>query len=354
MLQRVLIVDDSAFMRRVIRDLINAMPGFVVCAAVRDAEAAIEAVRTVDPDLITLDVSLPGRDGLELLRWIMTEAPRPVVMLSGVSSAGARETVLRALELGAIEFVRKPSGPISLDLASVGEALHQALSAAAASRVQRSATAAPRAVSSGRLAAASTERVVVVAASTGGPAALVTVLAALPATLAASIVIVQHMPAGFTESFAERLDRVSALPVRHARVGDPIRTGRVLLAPGDRHVRLRRTVTGGLDVELDAAPPRCGARPCADYLFESAAERVGAGAIGVILTGMGRDGVDGLRAIRHAGGGSVVQDGASAVVDGMPGTARREVGCDEVASIDQMADAIVRAVGRADRRCDAA
>ncbi|MCU0636894.1 MAG: response regulator, partial [Gemmatimonadaceae bacterium] len=166
--RRVLVVDDSAFMRRVLRDLIDAMPGFTTCAAVRDADEAMHAVRTLDPDLVTLDVELPGTDGLSVLAWLMAEAPRPVVMVSGAASADGMTTVLRALELGAVEFVRKPSGPISLDLATVADALERALQAAAASRVAPArrvgadANVAVRAPSTAALA------VLVIAASTGG------------------------------------------------------------------------------------------------------------------------------------------------------------------------------------------
>lgn len=341
-MRRVLVVDDSAFMRRVLRDLIDDTPGFTTCAAVRDVESALEALRTLAPDIVTLDVQLPGRDGLDLLALIMREAPRPVVMVSAADSGAARDTVVRALELGAIDFVRKPSGPISLDLATVADHLRRALAAAAASRlIDR------RPVLASATNTADGPRVVVVAASTGGPAALAQLVPALPDCLGAGVVIVQHMPAGFTAHFAERLARVSGRAVREATEGAVVAPDTIWVAPGDRHVRLVRAADDTLRLALSDEAPVWGVRPAADLLFASAAASVGAGSVGVVMTGMGRDGVDGLRAIAHAGGCCVIQDASTAVVDGMPGAARTEVG-GTVVPLDAMAGAIVQAL-RAER-----
>jgi two-component system chemotaxis response regulator CheB len=346
--RRVLVVDDSAFMRRVLRDLIDAVPGFVTCGAVRDAEAARAAILEQEPDLVTLDVELPGVDGLAVLEWIMREAPRPVVMVSGAATTLGVDTVLRALELGAVEFVRKPSGPISLDLATVAEALARALQGAAASRVSaRSSASVLSRTARTSPGTAPRETVVAIAASTGGPAALSTVLAALPATLEAAVVIVQHMPVGFTRPFADRLARVAPLPVREAGEHERVVPGTVWLAPAGWHLAVERAADGALTARRSDAPPRVGVRPSADVLFESVASAVGAGAIGVVLTGMGEDGAAGLRAIHHVGGQCLAQDAASAVVDGMPAAARRTVPCDAVVTLEEMAHAIVTAVHRA-------
>lgn len=352
--RRVLVVDDSAFMRRLVRDVIGDSGEFEVVGTARDGVHAITQVRALDPDLVTLDIDMPGQDGLVTLAEIMRDAPRPVIMLSAGGADGGAEATLRALELGAVDFVRKPSGAISLDLESVREQLLEALRAAACMNRDALRTAAGSAThgvrrmpagpavgsavrpASGECAAT---QIVCVAASTGGPAALVQVIPRLPRFAHAAVVIAQHLPAGFTRSLAERLDGMSLLTVHEAAHDMPLLAGHAYVAPGGFHLRVA-SGDAGARCALDTAPTRWGVRPAADYLFESAALVFGAASIGVVLTGMGCDGAAGLFAIRHAGGRGIVQDAESAVIAGMPLSALRHAGADRVEPLDAVAGAI--------------
>lgn len=338
----VLVVDDSAFMRQVVSDLVDRMPGFRVVGTARDGHHAIAQVRALDPDVVTLDIEMPNLDGLAALSAIVAERPRPVVMLSA-ADAGDGLVVMRALELGAVDFVRKPSGPVSPDLARVADRLEAALRAAVVAKVRAGALPSADASRTGRPAdPARARRLVVVAASTGGPRALATIVPALPASLGAAVVVVQHMPAGFTRSFAERLDQLAPLPVREADDGMPILADAVLIAPGGRHLVVR--VEHGQPVcRLDMAHPVWGVRPSADVLFRSAAGTFGASVLGVVLTGMGRDGAEGLARIREVGGLGLVQDAATSTIDGMPGAARLVAGQER--PVDEIAAAIAALVG---------
>jgi len=344
----VLVVDDSAFMRKLVSEVVESTGEFRVLGTARDGQDALRQVASLDPDLVTLDVDMPGLDGLAALEYIMRDHPRPVVMLSAGSTEGGADATLRALERGAVDFVRKPSGAISLDLDLVREQLLQALRAASGVRV-----ATHPVLASGHLPAppkpaplqvplaGAPSRVVCIAASTGGPAALAQIIPALPAWPDTAVLIVQHMPAGFTASFARRLDAASALTVHEAADGEPLRAGHAYVAPGGTHLR----VHGSPDLPrlaLSEDPPQWGVRPAADPLFASVAQLFGANAIGVVLTGMGRDGADGLLAVRHAGGRAVVQDVATSVVPGMPEAARKLAGVDVVAPLHEIAAAIGR------------
>jgi two-component system, chemotaxis family, protein-glutamate methylesterase/glutaminase len=339
----VLVVDDSAFMRKLVSEVVESTGEFRVIGTARDGQDALRQVAVLQPDLITLDVDMPALDGLAALEFIMRDHPRPVVMLSGGSTDSGADTTLRALERGAVDFVRKPSGAISLDLELVGEQLLQALRAAAGVRVSTHPVLAsghwpspPRATPLQLPLAGPPSRVVCIAASTGGPAALAQLLPALPAWSDTAVLIVQHMPPGFTHSFARRLDSVCALTVHEVVDGEPLRAGHAYVAPGGRHLR----VTGPREMprlQLGDDPSLWGVRPAADPLFVSVAQLFGAHTLGVVLTGMGRDGADGLRAVRDAGGRAVVQDRASSVVPGMPEFALRIAGADAVASLGELA-----------------
>lgn len=327
-------VDDSAFMRRLITEIVESRPEFVVVGTARDGSDALAKTRLLRPDIVTLDIEMPGMDGLTALAQIMTEMPRPVVMLSAAGSESDNSLTIRALELGAIEFVRKPSGPISIDLALVRAELMRALNAAsmvrvahvvAPLRIERAEPVTERAPLHNEPARAA----VVIAASTGGPKALSEVMSHLPERLDAAVLIVQHMPEEFLHSLARRLSQLGPLPVKVAADDEPVMTGRVYLAPGDRHmsVVMRR---GRPFVRIDSGPAICGVRPSADPLFASAALAFGENLVGVVLTGMGRDGSDGLRAVRAAGGGAIVQDRASSIIYGMPRAALAAAGADRV------------------------
>ena len=343
--RRVLVVDDSAFMRRVVSELVDECPGFRVTATARDGAEALRLVRTLTPDLVTLDVAMPDIDGLQVLEAIMRDSPRPVVVLSGLGEPGL---ALRALELGAVEFVPKPSGPISLDVVAVRERLHQALQAAAVADVTRvraaecGGAAATRAPATERFAS----RVVCVASSTGGPNALSAILPQLPRGLGAAVLIAQHMPSGFTESLARRLAARCALPVQEAVDGAPVLADHVYVAPGGRHLRVARDQAGAPRLTLDDGPAMWGVRPSADVLFTSASAAFGSASVGVVLTGMGRDGADGLRVLRARGGGALVQARETTVVPGMPDAALAHAGADAVVPLDGLASAMVDAVAR--------
>ena len=346
-----LVVDDSAFMRRLITQIIDGSPEFHVVGTARNGLDALRQIHALDPHIVTLDVEMPELDGMQTLGYIMSETPRPVVMLSAAATERGADLTLRCLELGAVDFVRKPSGPISLDLATVSETLFAALRAATQMNLggvqalarPRYADAAPQTVPpplpSGALAA------VAIASSTGGPRALAEVIPNLPADLAAAVLVVQHMPAGFTRSLAARLDLMSKLPVAEAEEGEAIQSNRVYLAPGGLHMRVVGDGRGGRRIALDANPTLWGVRPAADPLFASVAQHFGLSAVGVVLTGMGRDGAEGLRVIRQAGGQAVVQDRATSIIYGMPHAALQHAGADRVVALGEVAPAIVAMLG---------
>jgi two-component system chemotaxis response regulator CheB len=328
----VLVVDDSAFMRRLITEIVESRPEFLVVGTARDGADALARVRTLRPDIVTLDIEMPVVDGLTALTAIMAEMPRPVVMLSAAGSGSDNSLTIRALELGAVDFVRKPSGPVSIDLVAVRAELLRALTAAALVRVPQAVSSFPMDRSDVRREPVRTEparELVVVAASTGGPKALSEMLSGFPSILSAAVLIVQHMPDDFLQSFASRLAQVSSLPVTVGKQNEMIVTGRVYLAPGDRHMSV--AMENGIPrLRIDKGPAVCGVRPSADPLFRSAAHAFGENVVGVVLTGMGRDGSEGLRAVRAAGGGAIVQDRASCIIYGMPRSALALAGADRV------------------------
>jgi len=336
--KRVLVVDDSAFMRKLVSEVVASSGEFTVIATARDGADALRQIALLNPDIVTLDIDMPQLDGLSALQRIMAEYPRAVVMLSAGGADGGAAATLRALELGAVDFVRKPSGAISLDLDDVRDQLLQALRAAACTNIatlqhaERVAHVATRPIISARMLATT---VVCIAASTGGPAALAEVIPLLPRFAQTAVLIVQHMPAGFTASFASRLNAASSLTVREACDGDAIFAGYAYVAPGGFHMRVQAQA-----LTLDRGPTHCGVRPAADPLFASAAVAFGTAVVGVVLTGMGRDGADGLLAIRQAGGVGVVQDAATAVISGMPEAALRHAGAERVVPLAQVGAAI--------------
>lgn len=344
----VLVVDDSAFMRKVVSDLIGTFGGFRVCGTARNGNDAIEKVHALDPNIVTLDIEMPELDGLQTLGYIMSEAPRPVVMLSAAESVNGVDATIRALELGAIDFVRKPSGPVSLDIERVKDRLHDALRAAVSVNLAgvRALVKAPTVTRPRVSGAHGTARIcVAIAASTGGPRALAEVIPALPRSLAAAVVVAQHMPSGFTRSLAQRLDSMSQLPVSEAEMDATILEGRVYLAPGGRHLRIEAN-DGEPHAVLDDSPPIWGVRPAADPLFRSVADAFGRESVGVVLTGMGRDGAEGLYAIRQVSGGAIVQDEATSTIYGMPQAALSVAGADRVEPLSNIGAAIADLVGQ--------
>ncbi|MEO7362113.1 MAG: chemotaxis response regulator protein-glutamate methylesterase [Gemmatimonadaceae bacterium] len=349
-MRRVLVVDDSAFMRRMVSEVVASSGEFTVVGTARDGEDALRQVHALNPDIVTLDIQMPGLDGLDALGYIMSEVPRPVVMLSAGGADGGAEATLRALELGAVDFVRKPSGPISLDLGRVREELLDALRAASCTnlrgvnvlaRIKRNSAVANAGASPHTNAGV--QRVVCIASSTGGPAALTQVIPKLPRDLNAAVLVVQHMPKGFTASLAQRLHSLGPLAVSEAVHGDMLKNGHVYIAPGGLHMRVQQCGEG-TRVLLNDDPTEWGVRPAADPLFKTVALTFGAAAVGVVLTGMGRDGAEGLRVLRTAGAVGIVQDKDSAVIAGMPVAALNHAGADYVVPLGAVAHTIAAAV----------
>jgi two-component system chemotaxis response regulator CheB len=343
----VLVVDDSAVVRQVMTTILSNEEGMRVDTA-PDAVIAIDKVKRARPDVIVLDLNMPRMNGLDFLRRIMATDPIPVVVCSGAAEEGT-EAALQAMSEGAVEIVRKPKVGVSEFLHESAVTLIDVVYAAAQARVASLRRAAPS-VPSSQLRAASAARVGVVAigASTGGPEAIRMLLDVLPSDTP-PVLIVQHMPEYFTRAFANRLNATSALHVREASDGDPLERGGVLVAPGGKHMRLVRRA-GHLAVEVAGGPLVSRHRPSVDELFRSVADVAGHDALGVLLTGMGDDGADGLLTMRRAGAATVAQDKASCVVFGMPAQAIQRGAAEEIAPLDGMADAILRLSVRRSRR----
>jgi two-component system chemotaxis response regulator CheB len=317
---RVLVVDDSAVMRGIMSQVINAQSDMMVAAVASDPLVAMERLRNSRPDVITLDVEMPRMDGLEFLGKLMQWRPLPVVMVSSLTARGA-DTTLRALELGAVDFVAKPQVVTAEDFEAYASDVTEKVRAAAGARVSgRPPAAKPRSLHGPRLARAAEltagDKLIVVGASTGGVEALREVLAPLPAAMP-PILVAQHMPAGFTRSFAQRLDGLCELEVREAEDGEPLRRGHAYIAPGGLHLMVGGRA-GGLKAKLSVEPPVNRHRPSVDTLFRSAAQAAGERCIGVMLSGMGADGAEAMLELRRRGAHNIAQDEASCVVFGMP------------------------------------
>lgn len=343
---KVLIVDDSALMRAFLASVVGAQPDMEVAAVAADPLIAIEQIRLRSPDVITLDVEMPRMNGLEFLRKLMSVRPLPVVMISSLTREGA-QTTLHALELGAVEFVAKPADRAQFE-ASAGE-IADKIRAASLARLPRRAPAgvAPRAVVSPlraqRLPSAGGDRVIAIGASTGGVEALREVLSALPVGMP-PILVAQHMPAGYTDTFARRLDSICRISVKEAQDGEPALPDVAYIAPGGRHLALARRGLGYV-VRVNDEPPVNRHRPSVDALFRAVADAAGGRAIAVMLTGMGADGADAMLRLRTAGGYTLAQDEASCVVFGMPRQAIAAGAVREVLPLGQLGPRLVELAG---------
>ena len=340
---RVLVVDDSAFVRQALTRMLGAAPDVEVVGTAADGQEGLEKVRDLRPDVVTLDVKMPRMGGLEALRRIMAECPTAVLLLSSHTSEGA-EVTLRGLDLGAMDFVDKSSVQGHMNLSGLADELVAKVRVLASIPRERLAKAA----STARAAPlpARHERpadVVVIGTSTGGPSALQAVIPRLPRGLATAILVVQHMPAGFTRSLAERLEQRSALPVREAQDGELVPRGAVLIAPGGLHMKVRRR-GGQPRVWLDLEPRSALHRPSVDVLMTSVAKTYGARSMGIVLTGMGADGVEGLRAIREAGGRTLAESQETCVIYGMPKAAVEAGVVEGTVPLPRVADEILAAV----------
>ena len=335
---RVLVVDDSWYVITAVSNRLNADPDIEVVGSARNGIEAIEKVKSLKPDVVTLDVIMPGMDGIAALQKIMVECPTPVVMLSALTGENA-ETTIKALELGAVDFFLKPSAinPASDDI------LASKIKTAARCNVLKNGqyntglTSPKKRIGSERHG--TFKKLVVIGASTGGPRSLMQIIPALPADIPAAVLIVQHMPPMFTKSLAERLDQVTQMNVEEAREGSVASKGRILVARGDFHM----LIEDGGKIVLNQEPPVLGVRPAVDVTMKSAAARYGASVIGVVLTGMGIDGTAGASYIKAAGGKVLVQDESTSAVYGMPMSVVKAGYADQILPLHKIADGIAEA-----------
>lgn len=324
---RVLVVDDSAFMRKVISDIINNDPDMEVVGKARDGQDALKKIQELNPDVVTMDVEMPGLDGLAALKELMMIDPVPVIMISSLTKRGTEQTV-KALQLGAVDFIAKPSGQISLDIDTVKDEIIHKIKTAAGTK-NKLANFKYQGVVSPILPVSTTkklnlsstlDKMVFIGTSTGGPKALHEVIPRLPANINAGILIVQHMPPGFTRSLAERLDSLSQITVKEAEHGEKILPGCAYIAPGDYHLTVSRPASGlrELKVNLTKDQPRGGHRPSVDTMLESAAQHFWSDMVCIIMTGMGHDGSQGVQLVKERGGKVIAEHQSSCIVYGMP------------------------------------
>ncbi len=345
---RILVVDDSAFMRKAIAQMLQSDPEVTVIDTARDGIEAVEKTCHLRPDIVTLDIEMPKMNGLEALKIIMEKCPVPVLMVSSLTNEGAQAT-LDAMDLGAVDFIPKNLTDLSANIIKIKEHLLEKVKLIARTRKQ-----APKILSRPlpkpslpcRSSFAGDRKIAVVAigTSTGGPKALQEVVAQLPENFPVGIVVAQHMPAAFTGPFAERLNGLSAVEVREACDGDVVRPGLVLIARGGRHMRVHRRGALETRVVIDEQPREALYKPSVNELFGSVAEFYPGRALGVILTGMGDDGLDGVRAIKKTGGKAFAQDETSCVVYGMPRAVVEYGLADKVLPLSNVAGEIVNAV----------
>jgi len=375
---RVVVVDDSALVRSILKTVIDAQPDMQCVGVAQDPYVAREIIRELNPDVITLDVEMPRMDGLDFLEKLMRLRPMPVVMVSTLTERGA-ETTLRALELGAIDFVAKPRLGVAQGLQELTTEIAEKIRIAARARVSRRAGMAPAAGSATGASASngpasltsgmtrtgsapggaagpaspiaasqgaariysrvSTEKIIAMGSSTGGTEALREVLSMMPAD-GPAVMITQHMPPGFTRNFADRLNTLCRMRVKEAEDNERVLPGHAYIAPGGRQMRVRRNGANYM-VQIDDGPPVNRHKPSVDVLFRSVAEQVGKNAIGVMLTGMGRDGADAMRVMRDAGAWNLAQDEASCVVYGMPREAVAAGAVEEIVPLNKIAEHIL-------------
>ncbi|WP_045727398.1 chemotaxis response regulator protein-glutamate methylesterase [Xanthomonas sp. GPE 39] len=344
---RVLIVDDSAVVRQILTEILSRAPGIEVVGSAADPLLAREKIKRLNPDVITLDVEMPRMDGLAFLENLMRLRPTPVVMISSLTEHGA-DTTLQALSLGAVDFVSKPKLDVARGLEEYAEEIIGKVKAASKAKVRAldranipkpTGTAAVTPTAPSSLKFRTTDRLIAIGASAGGTEALRVVLEGMPAD-APAVVMTQHLPAGFSTAFADRLNRHSAMAVREASEGEAILPGHAYLPPGGKHLQVIRD-GARWRCKIDDGPPVNRHKPAVDVLFQSVARNAGANAIGAILTGMGDDGARGLLEMLQAGASTLVQDEATSVVWGMPGAAFRLGAAQEVLPLHKIAERLI-------------
>ena len=337
---RVLIVDDSALIRQLLTTLLTADPEIEVVGTAADPIIARDRIKSLNPDVVTLDVEMPNMDGVTFLRKIMALRPMPVVMVSSLTQAGA-ETTLEALEIGAVDFIAKPTGDLTASMMAAAGELQAKVKAAARARVGGPRGVAPTRAPRRPRPVGSGKKIIAIGASTGGVEALKAVLLGMPAD-SPPVLITQHMPPRFTASFAERLNKECPMTISEAVHDELVEPGHVYIAPGSHHLELAYTA-GKYRCRLNDGPLVSGHRPSVDVLFRSVARVAGKVAVGAILTGMGKDGAEGLLELRNAGGITLGQDEASSLIYGMPRAAFERGAVMQQYSLMRMADAILDA-----------
>jgi len=339
---KVLVVDDSFLMRRIISDIVNSDPHLEVVGKAKDGDEALEKIAALNPDVVTLDINLPVKNGIDVLSDIMKTKPTKVIMLSAYTRAGASATI-RALEIGAVDFIAKPSGEISLGLEKLKNEIIEKIRLAAnidlLKYLSAFRTAGIAKVEGERIAGV--KRLVIIGASTGGPKAILDIMKDIPGDSKAAFLIIQHMPKGFTLSFAERISWETGIRAKEAEDGDMVDSGRVFVAPAGSHMILTKD-SQGVKIKLTQDPPVNFVRPSIDVTMKSAVDIFGKDIIGVILTGMGRDGLEGARKIKENGGKIFVQDEESSVVWGMPGSVSKAGLTDGTLPLSQIAEVLIR------------
>jgi two-component system, chemotaxis family, protein-glutamate methylesterase/glutaminase len=343
---KVLVVDDSAYVRKVVKQMLSRSPFLEVVGTARDGREALELVEQLDPDVVTCDLIMPGLDGVGFVREQMARRPLPIIIMSIASETG--EAALTALDAGAVDFVQKPTALATEKIFEVSDELIEKVKAAAGIPMARVRTSAPAAEAAPQSAASVTRKeladVVVIGISTGGPQALKQLIPQLPADFPAPVAMVMHMPVGYTEMYARKLDELSPLEVREAHEGDVLRAGLALLAPAGRHLTFRRRAGGEVVAHLDSRPFELAHRPAVDVLFQSAAEVYRQRVLGVVMTGMGSDGKQGAAWIKAQGGLVYTESEETCVVYGMPSSVVEAGLSDRSVPLDKMAQAIREAV----------
>lgn len=338
---RVLVIDDSALVRDVLTKGLTTDPGITVVGSASDPYIARDKIVKLKPDVLTLDVEMPRMDGVEFLRKLMPQYPLPVIMVSALTEKG-KQVTLEALSLGAIDFVTKPKADVARGLQSMIMELRTKVKIASTANVshwkQKRYTGSEK-VSPVRALAESTDKVIAIGASTGGTEAIREIITRFPVSTP-GIVIVQHMPPGFTKMFAERMNTLCAMEVKEAEHKDRVMPGRILIAPGAKQMKVKRS--GGI-YEVDVQPGElvCGHCPSVEVMMNSVAEHVGSNAVGVMLTGMGRDGANGMLAMKNAGARTIAQDEATCVVFGMPKEAYAIGGAEKLVPLNQIAEKVI-------------
>lgn len=344
---KVLVVDDSAFMRKLFKNTINKDDQLKVIDTARNGKKGLEKIKELKPDVITLDIEMPVKDGIETLKEIVqTDNPVPVIMISALDN---RDTVMNALDLGAFDFIPKPSGSISLNIDVITDSLLEKIKAAAKCKKKvfsKSSKKKTEKITSISHTINKKKKnkfpVIAIGCSSGGPKALKEFITTFPKDFPAGIVIVQHMPPGFTNSLAQRLDQQSHITVKEAEENDQIKSGHALIAPGGKHLE----IDGRGRTKLNKKPTKWGVRPCADYMMESAAKIYREDTIGVILTGMGHDGAQGMKAIKDNNGYGIVEDKSTALVYGMPSATIEKNAYDEILPLTDIPSKIIKLIER--------